>query len=159
MILVEKAAMLRRQTHNWGIHARQDELEIDMRELISKNLGRPFRILFTEPIAFLITLYMSFIYGLTYALLEAYPVVFEGVYHMKSGISGLPFIGLMIGEIIGSTFVLSLQPSYSRRLARNNNVTVPEWRMHPCVVGGVVFAMGLFWWVKWALTPVPRQQY
>jgi DHA1 family multidrug resistance protein-like MFS transporter len=73
IVLAQKAAILRRQTRNWGIHARQDELEIDFRKLITKNLARPFLILFTEPIAFLQTLYIPFIYGPAYALLSAYP--------------------------------------------------------------------------------------
>lgn len=58
IILMQKAAILRRQTRNWGIHARQAELEIDFRELVTKNMARPFKILFTEPIAFCLTLYM-----------------------------------------------------------------------------------------------------
>ncbi|GLA24686.1 hypothetical protein ACMYSQ_009193 [Aspergillus niger] len=151
IILVQKAAILRRQTRNWGIHARQDELEIDFKELVTKNLARPFMILFTEPIAFLLTLYMSFIYGLAYALLEAYPIIFEGTYGMTGGTAGLPFIGLIIGEIAGSTFVLSLSGRYSRKLAANNYVAVPEWRLPPCIVGGAVFAGGLFWfgWTGW----------
>ena len=41
------------------------------------------RMLATEPIVFLVTLYMSFIYGLMYALLGAYPLVFQGVYGMN----------------------------------------------------------------------------
>ncbi|RAL02163.1 MFS transporter [Aspergillus ibericus CBS 121593] len=151
IILVQKAAILRRQTRNWGIHARQDELEISFQELVTKNLARPFLILFTEPIAFLLTLYMSFIYGLAYALLEAYPIVFEGTYGMTGGVAGLPFIGLIIGEIAGSAFVLSLSGSYSRKLMANNGVSVPEWRLPPCIVGGAAFAGGLFWfgWTGW----------
>ncbi|PWY91487.1 MFS general substrate transporter [Aspergillus sclerotioniger CBS 115572] len=151
IILVQKAAILRRQTRNWGIHARQDELEVTFREMVTKNLARPFLILFTEPIAFLLTLYMSFIYGLAYALLEAYPIVFEGTYGMTGGVAGLPFIGLIIGEIAGSTFVLSLSGSYSRKLVANNDVSVPEWRLPPCIVGGAAFAGGLFWfgWTGW----------
>ncbi|PWY72939.1 MFS general substrate transporter [Aspergillus heteromorphus CBS 117.55] len=151
VILVQKAAILRRQTRNWGIHARQDELEIDFRELVTKNLARPFLILFTEPIAFMLTLYMSFIYGLAYALLEAYPIVFEGTYGMVGGVAGLPFIGLILGEIAGSIFIISLQGSYSRKLNANKNVPVPEWRLPPAIVGGVAFAGGLFWfgWTGW----------
>ncbi|PLB53614.1 synaptic vesicle transporter [Aspergillus steynii IBT 23096] len=145
VVLSHKASILRRQTRNWGIHARQDELEVDFRELVTKNLARPFRILFTEPIAFLLTLYMSFIYGLAYALLSAYPIIFQGVHGMGLGVGGLPFIGLVLGEIAGSTFVLSLQPAYARKLEANNNVPVPEWRLPPCIVGGVAFAGGLFW--------------
>ncbi|KAE8161391.1 Alpha/Beta hydrolase protein [Aspergillus tamarii] len=151
VVLMQKAAILRRQTRNWGIHARQDEHEIDFRELVTKNLARPFLILFTEPIAFLLTLYMSFIYGLAYALLSAYPIVFQGTYGMTGGVSGLPFIGLIIGEISGSSFVLSLQKSYSRKLEANSNVPVPEWRLPPCIIGGIAFAGGLFWfgWTGW----------
>ncbi|KIA75479.1 synaptic vesicle transporter [Aspergillus ustus] len=149
VILVQKAAILRRQTHNWGIHARQEELETDFRELVTKNFARPFRILFTEPIAFLITLYMSFIYGLCYAMLQAYPLVFQGVHGMGLGKSGLPFIGLILGKIAGAAFVLSFHGSYTRKLAANNGVPIPEWRLPPCIAGGVPFAGGLFWF-GWA---------
>ncbi|KAL5333128.1 major facilitator superfamily domain-containing protein [Aspergillus crustosus] len=145
IILVQKATILRRQTRNWGIHARQEELEIEVKELITKNFARPFRILFTEPIAFLMTLYMSFLYGLCYAMLQAFPLVFQGVHGMSLGVSGLPFIGLIIGEIAGAAFVLSFYNSYTRKLEANNGVPVPEWRLPPCIAGGVAFAVGLFW--------------
>lgn len=146
IILVKKAAILRRQTHNWGIHARQEELEIDFKELVTKNFARPFKILFTEPIAFLMTLYMSFLYGLCYALLTAYPIVFQDVHGMSLGVSGLPFIGLIIGLIGGAAFVLSFYGSYTRKLEANNGIPVPEWRLPPCIAGGVAFAGGLFWY-------------
>ncbi|KAL4948708.1 major facilitator superfamily domain-containing protein [Aspergillus filifer] len=145
VILVQKAAILRRQTRNWGIHARQEELEVDIKELVTKNFARPWKILFTEPIAFLITLYMSFLYGLTYAMLQAYPIVFQEVHGMSLGISGLPFNGLIIGEVLGAGFVLSFYNSYTRKLAANNGIPVPEWRLPPCIAGGVAFTLGLFW--------------
>jgi DHA1 family multidrug resistance protein-like MFS transporter len=54
-VLVEKAVILRRQTHNWGIRARQEEVEVDWGVLIRNNFSRPFRMLFTEPIVFLVS--------------------------------------------------------------------------------------------------------
>ena len=54
-ILVEKAKTLRRQTHNWGIRARQEEVELDWEEIITNNFSRPFRMLFTEPIVLLVS--------------------------------------------------------------------------------------------------------
>lgn len=146
VVLVHKAALIRRQTLNWGVHARQEKIEVDFKVLITKNLARPFRILFTEPIAFLVTVYMSFIYGLAYALLEAYPVVFEGIYGFSGGNAGLPFIGLVVGLAFACAFVLSFQKPYIRKLAANNNVPIPEWRIPPCIVGGIAFAGGLFWY-------------
>lgn len=61
VILINKASELRRRTKNWGIHAKQEEIEVDFKELIVRNVSRPLRILFTEPIVLLITIYMSFI--------------------------------------------------------------------------------------------------
>lgn len=144
-ILSTRASELRRQTQNWGIHARHEEAEINIRDLLRNNLARPVRMLMTEPILFLLTLYMSFIYGLAYALLQAYPVVFSEVYGMAIGVNGLPFISLIIGLVSGTVFVLCLQRSYSQKVAANNNVAVPEWRLMPCMIGGVVFAGGIFW--------------
>lgn len=128
-LLAAKAALLRRQTSNWGIHARQDE--VDFHELTHKYLTRPLRMLVTEPIILLVSVYMSFLYGLVYALLEAYPYVFEHIYGMRPGVSGLTFIGLIIGVLLACGFILSQNTAYARKLAANNNVPVPEWRLFP----------------------------
>ncbi|GIC91305.1 uncharacterized protein Aud_007748 [Aspergillus udagawae] len=50
VVLIGKAAKLRQRTRNWGIHAKQEETEVEFGELIGKNFSRPLRILFTEPI-------------------------------------------------------------------------------------------------------------
>jgi DHA1 family multidrug resistance protein-like MFS transporter len=54
VVLVQKASELRRRTKNWGIHAKQEEIEVDLKELLVRNVSRPMRILFTEPIVLLI---------------------------------------------------------------------------------------------------------
>lgn len=59
VILVQKASELRRRTRNWGIHAKQEEIEVDFRELVTKNFSRPLRILFTEPIVLLLSMLSS----------------------------------------------------------------------------------------------------
>lgn len=146
-LLISKAATIRRETHIWAIHAKHDEVEVDFQELVHNNLLRPLRMLVTEPIILLISTYMSFIYGIVYALLEAYPYVFESVYGMTPGVSGLPFIGLIIGQLLACGFILSQHSSYVKRLAANNYIAVPEWRLFPAVVGAPVFAAGIFWYV------------
>lgn len=145
LILVEKAATLRRQTRNWGIHAKQDEVELDVYELLNNNFARPIKMLLTEPIVFLVTLYMSFIYGLMYALLGAYPVVFQEVHGMNLGVGSLPFIGLMVGEFVGGAYTLIDAKWYNQKLSNNNHIPIPEWRLPPATVGGIGFTIGLFW--------------
>lgn len=155
-ILAAKAAALRRQTNNWGIHAEYERVEVDPRELMDKYFTRPLKMLVTEPIILLVSLYMSFIYGLVYCLLEAYPVVFEGIYGMGPGVSGLPFLGLLAGVASGVCLVLSQHAAYVKKLEENKNVPVPEWRLRPTLLGAPVFTVGIFWWVdhpqKWTDT-------
>ncbi|KAF2639895.1 major facilitator superfamily [Massarina eburnea CBS 473.64] len=144
-ILVAKASELRRRTKNWGIHARQEEIEIDFKELLQKNFSRPLRMLFTEPIVLLLSIYMAFIYGLLYLFLTAYPLVFQGVHHMNLGVGGLPFFGMITGQLLAGTLIFIRQPSYQRKLAANNDVPIPEWRLPEIIIGGICFAIGIFW--------------
>lgn len=128
VILVSKAAELRRLTRNWGIHAKQEEVEVDFRELATKNLMRPLRILFTEPIVLLVTIYMSFLYGILYLNLTAYGIVFNQIYGFPLGVSGLPYFGMIVGVAIGIAVVMFDNPKYAKKLQNNNNIPVPEWR-------------------------------
>ena len=96
VILISKAAELRRRTRNWGIHAKQEEIEIDFRELVTKNFSRPLRLLVTEPIVLLISIYSAFIYGLLYLFLTAYPIVFQQIHGFNAGVGGLPYLVLLL---------------------------------------------------------------
>ena len=144
-ILIEKAVVIRRRTGNWAVHARQEKVELDFREITRKYFTRPLRMLATEPIVLTVSLYMSFIYGIVYALLEAYPYVFQDMYGMNLGVSGLPFLGLFTGVLLALVFILSQQGSYVKKLAANNNQPIPEWRLLPAMPGAFAFAAGLFW--------------
>lgn len=149
VVLIEKAAELRRRTKNWGIHAKQEEIEIDFGELIQKNFSRPLRILVTEPIVLLLSIYMAFIYGLLYLFMTAYPIVFQQIHGFNKGVGGLPYLGMVVGQLLGGLFIILQQPQYNRKLQANNDIPVPEWRLPPAIIGGVAFAGGLFWF-GWA---------
>ncbi|KAI7168041.1 putative bicyclomycin resistance protein [Hortaea werneckii] len=144
-VLVEKAIVLRRQTGNWAIHAEQEKLELDLSAVVRNYLTRPLRMLATEPIVLLVSMYMSFIYGLVYALLGAYPYVFAHVYGMPPGVRALPFLGLFLGVILALVLILCQHKSYTRKLEENTGKVVPEWRLAPAILGAPVFTIGLFW--------------
>lgn len=57
------------------------------------NITRPTVMFLTEPILFLLSLYMAFIYGILYLDFTAYPFVFQQTRHWNTGISGLSFLG------------------------------------------------------------------
>lgn len=142
VILVGKAKELRRKTKNWAIHASQEEVEVDFRELVVKNIGRPLRMLVTEPIILVITLYMGFLYGFFYLSLTAYTLVFQGVYGMEPGVAGLPQIGMIVGILLGFAGIALMNPGYIKKLEANDDVPVPEWRLVLPMAGGVSFVIG-----------------
>lgn len=54
-------------------------------------------------------------------------------------------VGMIIGQLIAGVTVLLQQPWYQRKLAANNGVPIPEWRLPSIIAGGVAFAGGIFW--------------
>ncbi|KAJ5690471.1 MFS general substrate transporter [Penicillium macrosclerotiorum] len=145
VVLVDKAAELRRRTKNWGIHAKQEEIEVDFKDLIINNFSRPLRLLIKEPLILAVTIYLSFIYGLLYCFLTAYTIVFQQVYGMNAGVGGLTLFGMVVGLLIAGSYVVFSSRGYNVKLEKNGGVPIPEWRLPPVIVGGVLFAAGLFW--------------
>ncbi|KAK9471132.1 major facilitator superfamily domain-containing protein [Dipodascopsis tothii] len=145
MILVHKAAELRQRTGNWGIHARQEQVEMSVKDLVEKNLSRPVKMLASEPILLLITIYVSFIYGILYLLLEAYPIIFVEGYGMSPSVGMLPYIGLIVGQLTACGIAMAFEPYTYRLINANGGLPVPEARLIPTMIGAIVFPIGLFW--------------
>ncbi|CAH2353576.1 polyamine transporter 1 [[Candida] railenensis] len=144
LILVSKAENLRRRTGNWAIHAPHEEFVLSINEIVTKNIARPMVMLFTEPILFFITLYNAFIYGLLYLMLTAIPMVFEGQYGWKVGEAQLPYLSMLIGILIGVVICIYFEGKFNANMIANGKAC-PEDRLPPMMIGGVLFAIGLFW--------------
>lgn len=96
-ILASRAKKMRKETGNQDFVTEQD---LDMRpmgERLRIFLIRPFQLLFAELIVFLISIYMSVLYGLLYMFFVAYPIVFEQGKNMSASTTGLMFIPIAVG--------------------------------------------------------------
>lgn len=144
-LLVYKARRLRFSTGNWALHARHEEWDVTYKELANKYLVRPFQLLAT-PICFLVALYASFVYGILYLCLAAFPIVFQEVRGWNQVVGALPFLGILVGVLFGAAINLTNQKFYIARFKANNNFPVPEARLPPMMLGSVFFAAGLFIW-------------
>lgn len=107
--------------------------------------SRPLRLLSREPVVIALALYMSFIYGTTYLLLAALPIVFQNIRRWSPGTGGLAFISIAIGMFFATGFMVFI----NRRYARNFKVSragrlPPEARLLPGKVGAVLIPIGLF---------------
>ena len=152
-ILQQKASRLRFETKNWAIRAAADEQRVDLRNIAQRYLLRPTAMMVREPILLLITLYMSFIYGIVYLFFEAYPIAFQEHRHWNLGVGALPFIGITIGVLIGvSIIVYTSQTRFKRKMLANGGKPIPEERLLPMILGAFLLPIGLFWFA-WTSSP------
>jgi len=68
-------------------------------------------------------------------------------YHESRGISGLNYISLGLGPILGAEISALVNDRIYRRLkAKNNDVGRPEFRLPLMSVGSILVPIGLFWY-------------
>ena len=142
-LLVYKARRLRVSTGNWALHAKFEEWDVSLKDLAIKFGVRPFQMLLT-PICFFVALYASFVYGILYGNLAAFPLEFEQERGWNKLAGALPFLALLIGIILGGFANIANSSFYNKRLTASGRKTVPEARLPPMMIGSVVFCAGLF---------------
>ncbi|RJE20598.1 transporter [Aspergillus sclerotialis] len=145
VILEWRAKKLRHSTKIWGIHAKAEESAPDLKDIAERYLLRPFVMLLLEPILVLITLYMGFIYGFLYLCFMAYPIAFEELRGWNLGVGALPFIAVLIGVLAACVFIGIYSKTRFQRVMQEQGHVVPEERLIPMVVGGVLLPAGMFW--------------
>lgn len=148
-IVRNKAKEYRAMSGNYFVHAKSEEEVLTVPDVVKNYLLVPMKLLFTEPIVFLITLYSSFVYAILYLLLEAYPIIFSEKRHFSMGVAELPYIGLLVGVFIGSAINISFEPWYYRRCLALGGKPDPEARLPPMMIGCFMFPAGIFW-LSWS---------
>ena len=149
----QRAARLRQETGNWALHALLDENRPTAKDIMWKYLLRPVQMLFLEPILLLITLYLAVIYGILYLFFEAFPVSFQEVRGWTNkGVAGLPFIGILVGMLLGVILIIyQTKTRFARKLEKHGQA-VPEERLVPMMIASVLLPAGLFWF-GWTSNP------
>jgi MFS transporter, DHA1 family, multidrug resistance protein len=152
-VLQIKAKRLRHQTKNWALHAKADESRVDFHSISHVYLVRPFVMFIQEPILALITVYMSYLYGVLYLLFEAYPISFQEERGWNPGVGSLPFAAFIVGIALGTGMITySTRTNFARAYKKYGKV-IPEERLPPMIVGAAVLPVGLFmfaWYVRMA---------
>lgn len=153
VLLQRKAAKIRFETKNWAIHAPADESQVNIHEIVHKYLYRPFIMLAMEPILVLVTIYMAFIYGMIYLFFESYPISFQESRGWNPGVGALPFIGIILGVVLGvSIIVYTSNTRFKRKMIENGGKPIPEERLIPMIIGAFLLPIGLFWFA-WTSSP------
>ncbi|KAJ6191408.1 hypothetical protein N7519_001429 [Penicillium mononematosum] len=135
VILKRRAHKLRKDTGNSSIVSPLDVQSRNLREMLLVTISRPFRMIIHEYIVSLTSLYLALAYAIFYLYFEAYPIIFQDIYKMSPGVSGLMFLP-------------------TRAKARNASwAFIEEYRRLPLAcIGGPLYVISLFW-VGWTASP------
>ncbi|TVY81430.1 Efflux pump FUBT [Lachnellula suecica] len=115
-------------------------------QIFNTAMIRPWILLFREPIVLLLSLYMAIIYGTMYLEFAAFPIVFGEVRGWSQGVTGLSFIGVMIGQLLGMVYAVLDNGRYTKIVDRSPGKRAPaEARLGPSMVGAFALPIGLFW--------------
>lgn len=123
--------------------------------------------LYKEPILVLVTIYLSFNYGLLYAralpffsvkftadlssntVFEAVPIVFVEKRHFGLGADGLMFLGVGVGTCLGAFINFLFARRYAVIMPKWKGFPPPEERLYGAMIAGPSLVIGALWF-GWA---------
>ena len=91
-LLARRAKKLRKETGDESYQTEATAHALPLTETVIRCLKWPFLLLFQEIIVFLLSIYMSLLYGLLYMFFIAYPVVYQDGKGWSAADTGLMFI-------------------------------------------------------------------
>ncbi|KAL1891042.1 Synaptic vesicle transporter SVOP [Sporothrix stenoceras] len=143
-ILKKRAAKLRKST---GEPDHVTEQELDTRPLTERLrifLFRPLQLLFGELIVFLLSLYMSVLYGLLYMFFVAYPIIYQKGKGYSAGKTGLMFIPVAVGVLLSAACSPFVNKHYLTLVHKYNGKPPAETRLIPMMLSCWFIPIGLF---------------
>lgn len=139
-ILKKKAKRLRRETGNPKLVAVGDQ-QLPVSTLIVAALLRPTKILVLSPVVALTSLFVAVNFGVIMLLFATFPTVFEAEYHWRVSFTGLAYIGVAVGCVVG---VVTFAKLSDKLLTRNGHNGGPEQRLILMMWTAPMLSIGLF---------------
>ncbi|KAM0749464.1 MFS general substrate transporter [Meredithblackwellia eburnea MCA 4105] len=153
-LLYQEAKRVRKETGDERFHAALEKKNETMRDVLNRTVLKPFIMIAEEPLLLVVTVYMSFVYGLIYLMFEAVPIIFVQGHGLNAGEAGLVFLALLSGGVIGVvTYIFYFNKKYTRKLVASKPKPVaPEERLEPMLWAAPFLAISFFW-IGWTSYP------
>ncbi|KAI1775704.1 major facilitator superfamily domain-containing protein [Hypoxylon cercidicola] len=148
VLIQRKTARLQKELSRVDLkNCYEDSSDRSKAQVLVNSLIRPLKMLVLSPLVFFLSLYISFVFGVVYLLYTTIPTVFEETYGFDPSLTGLVYISLGFGNILGWLVVTLLSDKTVIALAQaNDGVFVPEMRLTICITFGAFLPVTLFWY-------------
>lgn len=127
MLLRRKVERLRRETGNELLRSELDN-NLEQQELIIRSLRRPLVLLFRSPIVFLFAIFIAVVYSYQFIMFVTIPDVFEKTYNFSTGATGLAYLGIAAGLLVGNATFGRMSDRILKEKAKDQEMK-PEYRL------------------------------
>ncbi|KAJ9123137.1 hypothetical protein QFC22_001330 [Naganishia vaughanmartiniae] len=150
-ILVRRARRLRKITGNQKLKSGGEIQQAEMtgKDIATMTMWRPFELNFTQPIVFLLNLYISFMYAdsayaILYSWFEVFPLIYQETYGFGLGAAGLPYLALLVGSVIGYFgFCVWHKYYWIKMYDEQDGQIKPEERLPPVIIAAFCYPICL----------------
>lgn len=123
-ILRNKAACLRTASGNSNLRSEYEQQHEGVVFVLKQAFIRPCKLLSTQPIIQVLSIYMACVYGLMYLALSTFPSVWVDIYGERPDIASLNYVSLAIGFSLGTQICAPIN-DYVRNLISLADVEEP----------------------------------
>lgn len=150
VILRSKAHKRRSETGDESWRAKIEIMHRSIFRTILASLGRPFMMLFLDPMCFCLCLFSAILLGVLYLFFGAFALVFQQVYGFNPWQVGLSFLGILVGMLIAVGTLPVWHHLYLYQVEQHQKKSgradsMPEFRLPSSVIGSWFCVLGLFW--------------
>lgn len=148
-----RASHLRRVTGDPRFRAQSEIRSQTFMQRLGTALYRPFLLTAREPVVILVALYLTVIYIILFTFLDGYTYIFADIHGTSEGVTGLCFVGILIG-LFCATALVPLIYSWAKRdlkkiQEQGGTRLPPEERLWFMMLGGAVSIPFSLFWMGW----------
>lgn len=150
VLLQKKAKKMRVDTGEkyWSKY----DVRVPFLELMKVNLSRPFSMSVREPICIFWNVYIGLVYGILYLCFVSYPIVFNRTRGWSIAYSGLPFLGILIGNMTTICLASPIKKMINAHKRDATGQVPPEAMMSVVCIAAILIPLGELWFA-WTCLP------
>jgi DHA1 family multidrug resistance protein-like MFS transporter len=145
-ILLRRARRLRTVTGNTTVRSQSeiDQSTLTLSDITFNALVKPWEINILDPAVLFTTIFIGLVYGIFYTYFEAFPLVYQGVYHFNSGGLSLAFLLCIVAQAVMVPLYLAHWRYVVQPGIKKNGLGPPEDFLKPGLAACFMMPAGLF---------------
>ncbi|KAF8166561.1 MFS polyamine transporter [Mycena galopus ATCC 62051] len=151
ILLTRLAKKLRKETGNLRYRARIEDQRASLTSLIFISCTRPIHLLITEPVVSAFSLWIGFLWGVMFSMIESIPGLFRDLHNFNVGQEGTVFVAMALGTAIGFVSNFYQEYLYHKHFERRG----PEARLILACGAAIMLPISMFIYAWCSFSHVP----